>query len=202
MTERGAELFLEKEKFKIVNRAVASAIDNLIDIKSKIKFPWVMKAAGKKIVHKTKLGGIKLNINSQEEASKAFEELSDIPGFEEAIIQEEISGEEVIIGLKKAPEFGMVIMFGKGGTRVEEEKDISFRVLPIAKSEINSFIKEVKFYKTLEEKNIKIDLIKKVLLDISKLSEKYPNIVELDINPLMVSNKKAVVVDARIVFEE
>ena len=202
LTEKEAEAFLLKNGFKTPKTEIAKSLDELKSIEKKITFPWAMKASGSKIVHKAKMGGVILNVKNQIESQESFDKLSKVQGFEEAIVQEMIIGEEAIIGLKKTPEFGLVIMFGKGGSRVEQEKDIAFRVLPITGAEANSLIKEVKFYSYLTEKNINISLIKDSLVKISNLAKKYPHITELDINPLMINDKQAIIADARISFEE
>jgi hypothetical protein len=111
-------------------------------------------------------------------------------------------GRYLIIVIKKTPEFGQVIMFGKGGGKVEEEKDIAFRVLPITKKEAESLIKDIKFYDTLKKDNINLKLILENILRISELTKKYPNIIELDINPLIVSSEELNVIDARIILED
>ena len=112
------------------------------------------------------------------------------------------SGEEAIIGIKKTPEFGHIILFGHGGINVEKEKDVSFRVLPTTKKELKEMIKETKFYKILEEKDVTLEEIEKNIDKIQSLVKKHPNIIELDINPLTISKNKAKVIDARIVLEE
>jgi succinyl-CoA synthetase beta subunit len=202
LTEKEAEDFLEKQGFSIVKRAIAKNSEEIVAASKELKFPWVMKASSQKIVHKAKLGGVILNISSQIQAQEAFDKLSKIEFFEQAIIQEMALGEEIIIGLKKTPEFGLVIMFGKGGSRVEEEKDVSFRVLPASKIELKNMIKETKFYKILEEKQVNMKSIAQVLDKTAKLAKDYPNILEFDINPLIVNHEQAQVIDARIVIEE
>jgi len=201
LTEKEAENFLEKEGFALVLRRSASRKEQLESISKKLSFPWVMKASSPKIVHKGKLGGIILNIKSLFEAEEAFDKLAKIDNFEEVIVQETLSGEEAIIGIKKTPEFGQVLMFGKGGVHVEQEKDVSFRVLPVSAAEIKLMIKETRFYKTLEEKNVNLELLKDVLFKISKLAKKHSDISELDINPLFVNSDNAKIADARIVLD-
>ena len=105
------------------------------------------------------------------------------------------------MGLKKTPEFGIVLMFGKGGSRVEEEKDVSFRVLPASKQEIKEMLTETKIYRVLEEKQANIKEMIKVIEKVANLAKKYPNILEFDINPLFVNKETAVIADTRIVFE-
>ena len=110
----------------------------------------------------------------------------------------------IITGLKKDPTFGHVIAFGVGGIFTEIIKDVVFRVCPISKKDAIEMIKEIKAYKILEgtrgEKPVNFYSLLRVLLALSELSKKYENIEELDINPLIVNEKNAKIVDARIVF--
>ena len=198
LTEKEAEDFLEKNNFKVAKRVF---IKNKEEInKVRINFPWVIKISSKHIAHKSKIGGTILNITNTKQAEKAFEELSKIEKFEGVLIQEMILGEEFILGLKNTPEFGIVIMFGKGGTNVEKEKDISFRVPNINESDAEGMLEEIKFYAQVKNKINKKEIIKNIL-QLSNLSEKNPSIQELDINPLIVNNKEAIVVDARLSTE-
>lgn len=202
LTEKEAENFLENEGFQVVRRAVIKKDRDIKEAEKEVSYPWAMKASSSKISHKARLGGVILGIDNQMKAQESFEKLEKIRGFEEAIIQEMASGEEIIIGLKKTPEFGHALMFGKGGHRVEEEKDVSFRVLPVSKKDIDELIKDTRIFKILEEKQANIGIIKKNLLKTVELAKKYPNILELDINPLFVSQENAIIADARIIFEE
>jgi len=202
LTEKEAEEFLEQENFPVVKGKTIKKIEQIKEIQKEMPFPWVMKASSEKLVHKAKEGGVIKNINSQIEAQEAFEKLEKIENFKEVMIQETASGEEIIIGIKKTPEFDKVIMFGKGGSKVEEDKDVAFRVLPIIKEDLEELIKEPRFFKILEEKQVNISIIKKILKEIAKLSKKYPNLTELDINPLFVNSKSAIIVDARVILEE
>lgn len=196
LTEKEAERILEKNGFKIANSEFIKKIKDLDKVK--IKFPFVMKVSSKKIAHKEKVGGVIKNITNLEEAKKAFLKLSKIQYFEEALIQEQIQGQEIILGIKNTPEFSKVIMIGKGGTNVEKEKDISFRILPLKEKDIIESLKELKFYSELKKNKTNIKEIVKTAIKLTKLTKKYQNIQELDINPLIVNKKEAIVVDARI----
>ena len=199
--EKEAEDFLEKEKFPVARRAIIKKEEDIQAIEKIIPYPWVMKASSTKLLHKAKLGGVILSIDSQIKAQESFDKLSKLENFEEALVQEMVSGEEIIMGLKKTPEFGIVLMFGKGGSRVEEEKDVSFRVLPASKQEIKEMLTETKIYRVLEEKQANIKEMIKVIEKVANLAKKYPNILEFDINPLFVNKETAVIADTRIVFE-
>jgi len=198
LTEKEAEDFLEKNKFDIAKRANVKDSKELEKIK--IPFPWVMKLSSTKIMHKAKLGGVILNINSLEKAKESFNQLSKIEGFEEVIIQEMLSGEEIVIGIKKTPEFQHVLMFGKGGSKVEQEKDVAFRIFPLKEKDINEIMNDTKFFSNIKN-TINIEELTKIIKQTQKLVENYPKISELDINPLMINDKIAKIADARLVFE-
>lgn len=199
LIEKEAEDFIEKQGFDVVERVIVRKKDGLRSIK--IRFPWAMKVSSKKIIHKAKIGGVIINIKTLNAAEKAFDKLSKIQSFEEVMVQEMISGETLILGIKNTPEFGEVIMFGKGGSDVEKENDISFRAVPLTGKDADEMIKEIKFYESLRSKNLNLNAVKDNILRLSKLAENYKNITEFDINPLIVNSKDAKVVDARIVFE-
>ncbi|MEI6731766.1 MAG: acetate--CoA ligase family protein [archaeon] len=200
LTEKEAEDLLEKEKFNVVKRAVARNKSDFNKISRQIEFPWVMKAASSKIVHKAKVGGVVLNIKNISSAENAFDKLKRIKGFEKVMIQERVHGEELIVGIKRTPEFSHVLMFGKGGTNVQKENDVSFRALPVSVDDVKEMMAETKVFSLLKKKKVKIAVVEQNLMKMSRLAEKYPSLLELDINPLIVNNKNAVVVDARILF--
>ncbi|MEK6893498.1 MAG: acetate--CoA ligase family protein [Nanoarchaeota archaeon] len=200
LTEKEAEDFLEKEGFEIIARSVAKSKKQLEITAETIKFPWAMKIISKKIIHKRAAGGVILDISNIEQAESALNVLSELEGYERAIIQPMISGSELILGLKKTPEFGLAIMIGKGGSDVEKEKDISFRVLPITQRDAKEMLSELKFYKSLKKSDADLVLIEKNIMQLSDLAKKFSKIEELDINPLIINGKSALIVDARIVF--
>ena len=199
LTEKEAEDFLEKKGFKVVKRALIKNKEQIKELNEKLKFPWVMKISSRHIVHKAKIGGTILNIKNQKQAEKAFDKLKSINSFEGILIQEMQSGEELILGIKNTEEFGNVIMLGKGGSNVEEEKDISFRVPPIKEKEAEKMLKELKVYNKIKNK-INQEQIIKALLKLSKLAEKQKNIKELDINPMIINKTQTIAVDARAVL--
>ena len=196
-SEKKAENFLEKEGFKIIERTSLNKISQIDNSLKKIKFPFVMKVSGEKIIHKNKKGGVRLNIKDKTEFIKNFKELKKIKGYQEIIIQKQINGKEFLLGIKKTPEFKHVLVFGYGGIHVEKLKKVTFRVYPLNSKEIKEMIKEIVPKLSKNE----IEMIEKNLMKLCTLIKKYPKITELDINPLMVSENDAIIVDARIVFE-
>lgn len=200
MIEKEAENFLEKEGFNVVKRKVVKNKNELEKAISFVGSPIAMKISSKKIVHKARVKGVIVNIHGLKAAEKAFNKLKKIKDFEEVLIQKMIMGQFLIIGLKKTPEFGLAIMVGAGGGNVERMHDVSFRICPINEKDADEMLKEIRFYKRLKQKHVNFNAIKKNLLKISNLSKKYPSIEELDINPLIVNEKEAIIVDARIVM--
>jgi len=176
--------------------------------------PVVMKLVSPDILHKTEAGGVKVGIASIKEVETSFSEIINSAKkykndavIEGVQLQPLISGgTEVIVGVSKDPQFGHLLMFGLGGIYVELLKDVSFRVIPVTDIEAGEMIEEIKTVKMLKGfRNISerdINGIKDVLLRVSQLCTDFPEIEELDINPLMVleKGKGAIAVDARFSF--
>jgi len=194
-----------EESVKLLKKYKISFIDHHI-IKNekdmeKIKYPVVMKVFSEKIIHKSDVGGIILNIRNKEEASNSFKKISRLS--KSALVQPMVQGKEVIIGMKKDPQFGQVIMFGLGGIFVEVMKDVSFRICPVTKDDALSMIKEVKAYKILTgirgEKSVNITSLAELIVKVSNLAIK-EKINEIDLNPIIVNEKEAIAVDVRFMI--
>jgi len=197
-SEKETKNLLKNNRFKILKSFYVSKISEVEKIIKKFVFPIVLKISGKKIIHKNKLGGVILNLKNYNEVLKSFKKLKKIKDVEEIVIQKQIKGKEIFLGVKKTPEFGHVICFGSGGINVEKKKDISFRVFPLNKKDIEEIINERKISKKLNKKEKFV--IKKNLLKLNKFVKKYKNIKELDINPLILNNNSGYIVDARMVL--
>jgi acetate---CoA ligase (ADP-forming) subunit beta len=194
LTEREAEDFLEKSGFNVIKREYLKNKLDVASILKKINFPWAMKLLSNKITHKRKEGGVVLNVRTISQAQQVISQFEKMPGYISTTIQPMFLGKELILGVKDTKEFGRVIMVGKGGSNVEKDKDVSFRVLPIKEKEAKEMIKELRCYKNISRDSKKI--VENLLL-LSKLVSKNNKIKELDINPLMIA-KKPLVIDARI----
>lgn len=177
---------------------------------SKIKkYPIVMKIISPQAVHKTEIGGIKI-VNSSKEAQDTFNNFTRLAKSKRMkltgiLVQEYVNGREFIIGIKKDPTFGHVIMFGAGGIFVESLKDVTFRVCPIDENDAQYMISDLKnqwfISGTRGQKPTNIKMLKQILVKVSKLPQKYRKIEELDVNPLMANEKEAKIVDVRIVSQ-
>ncbi len=192
---------LQKEGIKTARYEIASDEKSIVDACKKIGYPVVMKVVSEKISHKTEAGGVIVGIKTEQEAVAAGKKLLKLG---KVMVQEMVSGIEIIIGSKKDPVFGPVIMFGLGGIFVELFKDVSFRVAPITKAEALEMMKETKGYQLLSGFRGKKGDIEKVAESLVKISNYvYKNrIEELDINPMIVRENDAIAVDARVVVED
>ncbi len=208
-----AMTILAQYGFVSPERALARSAIEAAVVSERIGFPVVMKISSPDILHKTDVGGVKLNINSAIAAEDAFTEITTnikrlMPdAFINGVIVSEMikGGKEVILGATYDRTFGHMIMFGLGGIYVEVLKDVSFRIAPVSHSEAASMINEVKTSALLRgargERPVDIEAIIEGILSVSAIVTDFPMIRELDINPLMVMNRGAFAIDARIIFE-
>ncbi|MEK7669585.1 MAG: acetate--CoA ligase family protein [Patescibacteria group bacterium] len=167
--------------------------------------PYTMKAISKEVVHKTEKGAVRLNISNLDEAGFIWEELwTKIPAVEGILVQKMEKGKEIIIGMKRDNTFGPTILFGLGGIFAEAIKDTALRIAPIEKKEALKMMQEIKGIKILQgmrgESSIDFDLLADILVNLSSLALAHPEIKEIDLNPVIVTENFATIVDARIMI--
>jgi len=174
--------------------------------------PLAMKVVCPDIIHKSDAGGIKLNLKDEKEVGEAFEEiLANACKFtkRERVIGALLSpmvdkGQECIVGMIRDAQFGPVIMFGLGGIFVEVLKDVSFRVAPLATEDIEEMIHEIGGYKLLAgvrgEAPKDVEAVKEILVKVSQIALENPEIKEIDLNPVIVHEKGASIVDSRVII--
>jgi len=178
-----------------------------------IGYPVVLKIVSPDIIHKSDVGGVIVGLKNAQEVRNAYKQIlrnvkkhkadAKIVGI---LVQEMApSSTEVIVGAIKDPQFGPALMFGLGGIFVEVLKDVTFRVAPITVDEAREMITEVKAYPLLKgyrnQPPADIEAIVQILLNTSRLVMEHQEIKELDLNPIMVYEKGAKTVDARIILE-
>jgi acyl-CoA synthetase (NDP forming) len=182
-------------------------VKNIGDLKKiKIPFPVAIKLCSSKILHKTDVGGVKLDIKDSKELEQVFKKFRKKFPTENLLIEHmEKKGVEIIVGLIQDPTFGLTIMFGTGGIFTELYKDVSFRVVPIESYDAVDMIEEIKGRKLLEGfRNIKANkkLVIDLLLKVSKMGEELINhIDQMDLNPVFVYEKGICVVDAKLILK-
>jgi len=205
--------FFREIGFKTPEGILVKNEEEAIKCVGKIKFPLVMKVASPDISHKTDVGGVKINITDINGIKNAWKEIlfnikkyapsSRINGI---TMEEMVNGFEMILGFKREPDFGVLIMLGMGGIYVEVLKDIAFGLCPLKKSEIEDMVTGLKVYRLLTGYRGKMRADIPALIDsVVLLSEVVYNIKEMkegEINPLIVreEGKGVVAVDGRIII--
>jgi len=171
-----------------------------------VRFPVALKVCSSKILHKTDVGGVQLNIQDIDELRKTFGQFrKKFPSENLLVDQMEEKGVEIIIGLVQDPTFGLSVMCGIGGIFTELYKDVSFRVVPIDAYDAAQMVEELAGKKLLEgfrgmkaNKQMVIDLVLKV----SKLGERLiDHVDQMDLNPVFVYEKRVCVVDAKLILK-
>jgi len=171
-----------------------------------LRFPVALKVCSSKILHKTDVGGVKLNIQNTEELKKNFKEFrKKFPTENLLVDQMEEKGVEMIVGLVQDPTFGLSVMVGIGGIFTELYKDVSFRVVPIDAYDAAQMIEELTGKRLLEgfrgmkaNKQLVIDLVLKV----SQLGEQLiDHVDQMDLNPVFVYEDRVCVVDAKLILK-
>lgn len=205
---------LEKYGIAVANSEIATTRDAVIDSSDRIGYPLVLKVISSDISHKTDVGGVRTGIRDKGESGVVYDDMMHrisryMPEarVDGVLIQKMLGGgREVILGMNRDPQFGPVIMFGLGGVSVEVLKDVTFRIAPITEKDAEEMIREIKAYPMLlgirGEEPSDIGAIKDSLLRFSKLCTDFPEITEIDINPLLVFKEGCTAVDIRLTLEE
>ncbi len=167
---------------------------------AKCGFPLVMKVIGP--LHKSDVGGVVLNIDSNEMLFEAFNKMKSIPGYEEVLMQAMVSGTELFLGASYEEGFGHLVLCGLGGIFVEVIKDVASGLVPLGKDETLNMIRSLKSYKIIEgirgQEGVDEMKFAEIIMRLSTLLYHCPEIKEIDMNPLIAEADRIVAVDARI----
>ena len=190
-------------------------LEEVLRSSEKIGFPVALKLISQDILHKSDAGCVALNLGNREEVRAAYHGILKnaeratkrdalIEGF---LVQEMVQkGHEVIVGLATDPTFGKIILFGLGGIFVEILKDVAIRMVPITKADAQDMIEEIKGYNVLQgargKEPANLQLLREILLGVSRLGNEVEQIREMDLNPVFVSSSRAVVADSRILVQK
>jgi len=171
------------------------------------RFPVALKVCSSKILHKTDVDGVRLNIGSMDELLSVFEDFKNRFPEERFLVDEMVDkGVEAIVGLVQDPTFGLCIMCGVGGVFTELYQDVSFRVVPIDPADTDEMIAELKGKKLFEGfRNMKVDrkAFRDLLMKVSRIGEELIDVVDqMDLNPVFLYEKGYCVVDAKVVLKE
>jgi len=195
---------------------LAKTSEQAVEIATEIGFPVVLKIASPDILHKTDVGGVKVGLESADQVRDAFDLMifrterylpdAEIWGCQ---VQEMAppGGMEILIGMNRDPQFGPLVTFGLGGIFVEALKDVTFRIAPFTRKDAEDMLREIRSKSLLDgvrgNPPLDKDAIVDTLLRIGQLVQDFPEIAELDINPLIVypEGQGAIAIDMRLVLE-
>jgi acyl-CoA synthetase (NDP forming) len=186
--------------------ALAHDADSAAAEAAKIGFPVVLKALGANLFHKTEVGGVALNLRTQEQVRETSERLLRIDGCDALLVQEMVSGErELVCGLTRVDPFGPCVMFGFGGIFTELIKDAVFRIAPLTPEDARKMVKEIRTQKLMGpfrgQHDVDIDELSRVLVALGEIGLQYDDILQIDINPLKIGpDGKLTAVDALVVL--
>ncbi|MCM2324893.1 MAG: acetate--CoA ligase family protein [Candidatus Woesearchaeota archaeon] len=173
------------------------------------KFPVVLKVDSQEVIHKTELGLVVVGIQDQAQLEENIARMQKVLEKNKIkkyslLVQEQVKGLELLMGMKKDPSFGQVILFGLGGIHVEIFNDVSMRIAPLKKKDCLEMINEIRSSRLFDgfRNSPKIDkaMLVSLLMKLSELSMKEKNLKEIDFNPVIVNEKKIYVADARIIY--
>ncbi len=204
--------FLEAYKIPTVKMIIARTREEAIEAAAKIGYPVVLKALSPQISHKSKIGGVILNVCSKRETKSLFREIADrVKNYNRAFEFQGVAvqpmirnkGYELIIGSKKDDQFDSLILFGMGGTAAELFKDVSIGFPPLNQTLARRLMENTTIYKYAKSNGhpLCFSLIEEILVKFSHLVTDFPEIKEIDINPLIASEKSIIAVDARVVLD-
>ena len=203
-----SKMLLNNYKIDVVYSELAEAPTQAVKIAQKIGFPVVLKIDSPKIIHKTDNGCVETNLYNASSVLSSFNEImknakkitKDIKGV---IVQKQAQGTEIIIGAKRDPQFGVVVLFGLGGIYVNLFKDVSMRVYPFTRKDVQEMIKEIKAYPLLNgfrgQPKINFTALENTILRAGSLMAENSFIKEMDLNPCFVDEKKCIVTDIRLI---
>ncbi len=216
MGEEDGRVVLESYGFSFPRHAFARTSDEAAEAFEAMGGRAVMKIVSPEILHKTDVGGVRLDLTSREEAARAFVEITSsvrrkVPSawIAGVSVQEMVSGgRELILGMSRDPQFGPLLMFGLGGIAVEVLKDVAFRVAPVSRRDAREMVHDIRGYPLLAgfrgSEPMDEEAIVDALLRLSRLSVDLPEIQELDINPVIVlpRGKGLRAIDCRMAISE
>jgi len=214
--EAQAKSILRAYGFNVPPGQLATTVDEAVEIAAKIGLPVAMKIASPDVIHKSDLGGVRLNLASTDAVRDAFDLMvlrigQRVPGAHiEGVYVEKMCGRgrEVILGMTRDPQFGPMLMFGLGGIFVEVIKDVTFHLAPVTESEAMQMLESTKSFALLKgvrgQASVDLDAIANAIQRISQLVTDFPEIEEMDINPFIVGRlgEESIAADARITLSE
>ncbi len=215
LSENASKAFLEAYEIPVTKPVLARSADEAVQVAHQCGHPVVLKIHSPQITHKTDVDGVALNLSTDQEVIDAYQKMvktakercpeAEILGVTVQEMVSDPNGFELIVGSKKDPVFGAVIMVGTGGTAAEVFRDRALALPPLNESLARRMLKSLKSWPLLQGYRGKpaacIDRLIEILIRFSYLVADYPEIKELDVNPLLVTPEDVVALDARIIID-
>lgn len=212
LTEIESKELLKRAGIAVNDTLLATTGEEAVSLAQRLGFPVALKIASADIAHKSDGGGVRLGLKTSRQVARAYQEIfaamrakyprARLQGV--SVQKMARPGVEVIIGVYQDAQFGPVVMFGLGGILVEVLKDVSLRVVPLLPRDTAEMVREIKGYPLLEgyrgREPVDIGYLEGMLLRVSRFAARYPEIKELDLNPVFAYPDGAVAVDARVVL--
>ncbi|HEY3125150.1 MAG TPA: acetate--CoA ligase family protein [Thermoanaerobaculia bacterium] len=202
--------FLTREGIRVVPSRPARTEEDAVAAARDIGYPVAVKLNSMDVTHKSDVGGVILNVKDEPGVREAFRDLVGIVqrlGVRQGgVLVSAMArpGHEVIVGVTRDLQFGHAVMFGMGGTLVEVLRDVSFRIVPFSEKDAAEMIDETRGAKLLEgirgNRPADVGALRQLLVQVSELVARHPQIEEMDLNPVIVHEKGLTVVDARVVL--
>lgn len=185
----------------------AKRVEEAIQFAEEFGYPVVGKVVSPKLVHKSEKNGVQIGIDNDEKLKETFRSFSRFDGFAGMLVEEMVSGIELIVGAKVDDQFGPVVLLGIGGTGVEIYKDVTLRMAPLALKDIESMIRCLKAHSLLEgyrgSKPVNLEALNRLLKTFSDFVMDLESSIEsIDLNPVICSPTRCVVADARIMLRQ
>lgn len=203
--EPDAKRLFSLEGLPVPRFALAHTAEEALDEAAKIGFPVVAKVVSPEVLHKSDVGGVMANIKTGEELRGAFQRFSGLKGFEGMLVEERVSGIELIVGGSVDFQFGPVILLGLGGTAVEVYKDTSIRLAPLRPGDVQAMVAQLTAHPLLEGYRgadpIDMGSLTRLLVRFSEVVMDLEDLIEsIDLNPVMCKGERCIIADARIML--
>ncbi len=213
LLEHEAYRLLESYGLPVPKYGLARSPEEAVEIANHIGYPVVLKVVSPDIIHKSDVGGVVVNVRSEEEVLEAYTRIvenvkkraPDARLYGILVQQMVPEGVEVIVGGTRDPIFGPVVMFGLGGIFVELLKDVSFRVVPLTEDDVDEMMREIKGYAVLKgfrgSPPRDLAALKRIVLGVARIMEELEEVREIDLNPIMSypEGQGAAIADARVI---
>jgi acyl-CoA synthetase (NDP forming) len=192
---------------EVPQRVWVTKVEEALRFAKEIGYPLVGKIVSPEVLHKSDQGGVVVGIKGDQELAETFERFSRMEGFAGILVEEMVSGLELIVGSKVDYQFGPVILLGMGGTGVEIYRDISLRMAPLSPMDIQNMIQCLKAHQLLEgyrgSEPVHLPKLMELLRTFSSLAMELEKLVEsIDLNPVICSSRRCVIADARIILNK